>query len=377
MSLIKIEHLHKEFPNVTPLKDVNIEINKGDVISVIGPSGTGKSTLLRCMNRLEEPTGGTITLEGEDITSPSCDITRVRRKMGMVFQSFNLFNNLTVIDNIIAAPVKLLKVPKAEAYKEGMKLLEWVGLADKEKVYPDKLSGGQKQRVAIVRAIAMHPEILLFDEPTSALDPTMVQEVLSIIRSLASQGMTMMIVTHEMKFARDVSTRVFYMDEGGIYEEGTPDEIFNHPVKEKTRQFIRHLKTLKLEILSSDFDYADMIDKIRKFSSGILQETAASRNMMLCFEEIAVQNIVHRSGKDLSVYPICIESEFSEQEGTLIMNFTWGGEEYDPLTDGDDLSSVIVTRISKDIQYSRDEKNHLRILLNQRVCSAYTADISF
>ncbi len=363
MSLIKIEHLRKEFPNVTPLKDVNIEINKGDVISVIGPSGTGKSTFLRCLNRLEEPTGGTITLEGEVITSPSCNITRVRRKMGMVFQSFNLFNNLTVIENVTAAPVKLLKVPKKEAYKEGMELLEWVGLADKEKVYPDMLSGGQKQRVAIVRAIAMHPEILLFDEPTSALDPTMVEEVLSIIRSLASQGMTMMIVTHEMKFARDVSTRVLYMDEGGIYEEGTPEEIFNHPVKEKTRQFIRRLKTLKLEISSSGFDYNDVIDKIRKFSSGILPESAASRNMMLCFEEIAVQNIVHRAGKDLSVYPICIESEFSEQEGTLIMNFTWGGEAYNPMTDGDDLSSVIVTRISKDIQYSRDEKNHLQILL--------------
>ncbi len=363
MSLIKIEHLHKEFPNVTPLKDVNIEINKGDVISVIGPSGTGKSTLLRCLNRLEEPTGGTITLEGEVITSPSCNITRVRRKMGMVFQSFNLFNNLTVIENITAAPVKLLKVPKEEAYKEGMKLLEWVGLADKEKVYPDKLSGGQKQRVAIVRAIAMHPEILLFDEPTSALDPAMVEEVLSIIRSLARQGMTMMIVTHEMKFARDVSTRVFYMDEGGIYEEGTADEIFNHPVKEKTRQFIRRLKTLKLEILSSGFDYADMIGKIRRFSSGILREAADGRNMMLCFEEIAVQNIIRGSGNDLLVYPICIESEFSEQEGTLIMDFTWGGEAHNPMTDGDDLSLAIVNRITKDIQYSRDEKNHLRILL--------------
>ncbi len=363
MSLIKIEHLRKEFPNVTPLKDVNVEINKGDVISVIGPSGTGKSTLLRCLNRLEEPTGGRITLDGEVITSPSCDITRVRRKMGMVFQSFNLFNNLSVIENIIAAPVKLLKVPREQAYKEGMELLDWVGLADKEKVYPDKLSGGQKQRVAIVRAIAMHPEILLFDEPTSALDPTMVEEVLSIIRSLAGKGMTMMIVTHEMKFARDVSTRVFYMDEGGICEEGTPEEIFDHPRKEKTRQFIRRMKTLKLEILSSTFDYSDVLNKIRKFSSGILKEAAAGRNMMLCFEEIAVQNIIRRSGKDPSVYPICIESDFSEQEGTLIMDFTWGGEAYNPITDGDDLSSVIVTRLSKDIQYSSDGKNHLKILL--------------
>ena len=312
MSLIKIEHLRKEYPNVTPLKDVSVEINKGDVISVIGPSGTGKSTLLRCLNRLEEPTSGSVTLDGEVITSPTCDIPRVRRRMGMVFQSFNLFNNLTVIENITVAPIKLLKVPREQAYKEGMELLEWVGLAEKENVYPDSLSGGQKQRVAIVRAIAMHPEIILFDEPTSALDPTMIEDVLSIIRSLAGQGMTMMIVTHEMRFARDVSNRVFYMDEGGIYEEGTPEEIFDHPEKEKTRIFIRRLKTLELEVLSPTLDYAGVIDKIRKFCRDTMQEASVSRNMMLCFEEIAVQNIIRKSGKDASIYPVRIEAEYSE-----------------------------------------------------------------
>ena len=363
MSLIKIEHLRKEYPNVTPLKDVSVEINKGDVISVIGPSGTGKSTLLRCMNRLEEPTSGTITLDGEVITSPSCDISRVRRRMGMVFQSFNLFNNLTVIENIMAAPVKLNKVPKEQAYKEGMELLEWVGLAEKENVYPDSLSGGQKQRVAIVRAIAMHPEIILFDEPTSALDPTMIEDVLSIIRSLAGQGMTMMIVTHEMKFARDVSTRVFYMDEGGIYEEGTPEEIFDNPQKEKTRIFIRRLKTLSLEVLSPSLDYAGIIDKIRKFCRDTMQEASVSRNMMLCFEEIAVQNIIRKSGKGASIYPIRIEAEYSEADRTTSMEFTWGGEAYEPVTDADDLSSTIVTQLVKDIQYSRDDKNHLKVLL--------------
>lgn len=364
MSMIKVEHLRKEYPNVTPLKDVNIEIHKGDVISVIGPSGTGKSTLLRCLNQLEKPTGGTISLDGEVITSPSCDITRVRRRMGMVFQSFNLFNNLTVIENIIAAPVKLLKVPREQAYKEGMELLRWVGLAEKENVYPDNLSGGQKQRVAIVRAIAMHPEIILFDEPTSALDPTMIEEVLSIIRSLADQGMTMMIVTHEMKFAREVSNRVIYMDEGGIYEEGTPEEIFDHPQKEKTRQFIRHLKTLQLEILSPVFDYDSLIDKIRKFSRDTMQEAATARNMMLCFEEIAVQSIIRKYGKDdLSVYPIKVEADYSTREGTLSMDFTWGGEAFNPVEEEDDLSAAIVTRLSKSFQYSRDEKNHLQVCL--------------
>ena len=362
MSLIKIEHLRKEYPNVTPLKDVSVEINKGDVISVIGPSGTGKSTLLRCLNRLEEPTSGSVTLDGEVITSPACDITRVRRRMGMVFQSFNLFNNLTVIENIMAGPVKLLKVPREQAYKEGMELLEWVGLAEKENVYPDSLSGGQKQRVAIVRAIAMHPEIILFDEPTSALDPTMIEDVLSIIRSLARQGMTMMIVTHEMKFARDVSTRVFYMDEGGIYEEGTPEEIFDHPKREKTRIFIRRLKTLSLEVLSPSLDYADVIDKVRKFCRDTMQEASVSRNMMLCFEEIAVQNIIRKSGKDTSIYPIVIDAEYSEADGTNSMTFTWGGLSYDPVKDGDDLSSTIVRGLAKGIRYSRDEKNHLSVL---------------
>ena len=363
MSLIKIEHLRKEYPNVTPLKDVSVEINKGDVISVIGPSGMGKSTLLRCLNRLEEPTSGSVTLDGEVITSPTCDIPRVRRRMGMVFQSFNLFNNLTVIENITVAPIKLLKVPREEAYKEGMELLEWVGLAEKENVYPDSLSGGQKQRVAIVRAIAMHPEIILFDEPTSALDPTMIEDVLSIIRSLAGQGMTMMIVTHEMKFARDVSNRVFYMDEGGIYEEGTPEEIFDHPEKEKTRIFIRRLKTLELEVLSPTLDYAGVIDKIRKFCRDTMQEASVSRNMMLCFEEIAVQNIIRKFGKDTSIYPIVIDAEYSEAGGTNSMNFTWGGEEYNPIACEDDLSSTIVRGIVKDIRYSRDEKNHLEVLL--------------
>ena len=239
MSFIHIEHLRKEFPEVTPLIDVCADINKGDVISVIGPSGTGKSTLLRCLNQLVEPTSGTVTVDGQVITDPHCDICQIRRKMGMVFQDFHLFFNRTVLENVTSAPVDLLKMPKKEAVREGMKLLERVGLADKADCFPEELSGGQKQRVAIVRALMMKPEILLVDEPTSALDPSMKTEVLAVIRSLADEGMTMMIVTHEMAFAREVSNRVFYMDEGRIYEEGSPEEIFDHPRKEKTRQFVR------------------------------------------------------------------------------------------------------------------------------------------
>lgn len=239
MSFIHIEHLRKEFPEVTPLKDVCADINKGDVISVIGPSGTGKSTLLRCLNQLVEPTSGTVTVDGQVITDPGCDICQVRRKMGMVFQDFHLFFNRTVLENVTSAPVDLLKMPKKEAVREGMRLLERVGLADKADCFPEELSGGQKQRAAIVRALMMKPEILLVDEPTSALDPSMKTEVLSVIRSLADEGMTMMIVTHEMSFAREVSNRIFYMDEGLIYEEGSPEQIFDHPRKEKTRRFIR------------------------------------------------------------------------------------------------------------------------------------------
>ena len=209
--MIKIEHLKKEYPNVTPLKDVSTEIHDGDVISVIGPSGTGKSTLLRCINQLEKPTSGKVWVDGIEITDKNCDINKVRQKMCMVFQSFNLFGNMTVIENIMFSPMELLGKTKQEAYDESIRLLRTVGLVEKALSYPDELSGGQKQRIAIARTLAMNPDVILLDEPTSALDPTMVGEVQAVIRELAKSGKTMMIVTHEMNFARTVSNRVFYM----------------------------------------------------------------------------------------------------------------------------------------------------------------------
>ena len=238
MALITVSHLRKSFGGVAVLKDVNAEIEKGEVISIIGPSGTGKSTFLRCLNRLETPDGGTIVVDGTDVTAPKADLAGVRRKMGMVFQNFNLFGNLDVLGNVMAAQCDLLGTPRADAERKAMDLLGRVGLANKAQALPDELSGGQKQRVAIARALAMDPEILLFDEPTSALDPTMVGEVLAVIKSLAKTGMTMLIVTHEMGFARDVSTRVFYMDEGVVYEDGAPAQVFNRPKNPKTIEFV-------------------------------------------------------------------------------------------------------------------------------------------
>ena len=345
MSMIKIEHLRKEYPNVTPLKDVCAEINKGDIISIIGPSGTGKSTLLRCLNQLESPTSGTVTFDGEVITDPKCKMEKIRQKMGMVFQSFNLFAHMTIIENIMVGPMKLLGKTKQEAYDTGMELLKRVGLAEKADNYPDELSGGQKQRVAIARAIAMKPEMLLFDEPTSALDPTMVGEVLQVIRSLAKEGMTMMIVTHEMKFARDVSNRVFYMDEGGIYEEGTPEEIFGAPKKERTRVFIKRLKQLPLTIESPDFDYISYSSQIEMFGKDNMLSVKTVHNLMLIFEETVKAGISERG----DVFPINVMTEISETDDSVVLEASYGGEKFDPVNDGDEISAAIVKKCTSDI----------------------------
>lgn len=237
-TIIKVENLQKSFENIDVLKGINTEIKKGEVVCIIGPSGSGKSTFLRCLNLLEEPTGGQIFFDGVDITDRKTNINHHRQKMGMVFQQFNLFPHMTVLKNMTLAPTKLLKIPKAEAEEHAMKLLERVGLADRADAYPSQLSGGQKQRVAIVRALCMQPEVMLFDEPTSALDPEMVGEVLEVMKSLAQEGMTMAVVTHEMGFAREVADRVFFIDEGIIMEEGTPEELFGNPQSPRLKDFL-------------------------------------------------------------------------------------------------------------------------------------------
>ena len=236
--MIKVKNLHKNFGDINVLAGIDEHISKGEVVVVIGPSGSGKSTFLRCLNLLETPTEGEIYIDDELITSPKADVNKIRQKMGMVFQQFNLFPHLTIMENITLAPVKLKKMSKEEAVKKGEELLTRVGLLDKAQAYPAQLSGGQKQRVAIARALAMQPEIMLFDEPTSALDPEMVGEVLDVMKDLANEGMTMVVVTHEMGFAREVGTRVLFMDQGVVMEQGAPQEIFANPQNERTQNFL-------------------------------------------------------------------------------------------------------------------------------------------
>ena len=236
--LIEVKGLEKRFKRLEVLRGIDIDIHKGDVVAVIGPSGSGKSTFLRCLNLLEEPTGGQIIFEGADITSKETNIDVMRQKIGMVFQQFNLFANMTVLDNVMAGPLRVKGMKRDEAEKLALSLLERVGLGDRGSAYPIQLSGGQQQRVAIARALAMQPDVMLFDEPTSALDPEMVREVLDVIRQLAQEGMTMVVVTHEMGFAREAASRVIFMDEGVIMEENGPQEFFDHPKNPRLQDFL-------------------------------------------------------------------------------------------------------------------------------------------
>lgn len=290
--MIKIEHLRKVYDNkLEVLKDVNAVINDGEIISIIGPSGTGKSTLLRCINKLETATSGHIWIDDVDVMDPKTDISLVREKVGMVFQSFNLFDHLSVLDNVMIGPVKLLGMGREEAEAQGRRLLAQVGLTSKAEAFPSELSGGQKQRVAIARCLSMNPKVILFDEPTSALDPTMVTEVLSVIRDVAKQGITMLIVTHEMKFARDVSTRVFYMDKGIIYEDGTPEQIFENPQNTFTKVFINRIRAYDFMIDDKDYDEYALMGGLRSFcqkyglKSSVIDriESLARNSLEICF----------------------------------------------------------------------------------------------
>ena len=323
--IISVVHLKKSYGTLDVLRDINADVRRGEVISIIGPSGTGKSTFLRSLNLLDPPTGGSIVVDGENILAKGYPVNRLRQKMGMVFQSFNLFEHKTVLENVIFAPCQLLHQSEEEARKVGLSLLRKVGLAEKADVYPSSLSGGQKQRVAIARALAMKPEVILFDEPTSALDPTMVGEVLSVIRQLAQEGMTMLIVTHEMKFAHDVSTRIFFMYDGYIHEDGSPSQIFENPVHSATKAFIQRIRKEVFEIGSSDFDFLGMHSTIgafcHKYDISEKEETA---------HRLVDQML---DGAMAPYRPITVRITHSEQSGVTALDFMVEKMNTTPLND--------------------------------------------
>ena len=343
--MISVRHLKKTFTNpdgstISPLLDVNFDINPGEVVSIIGPSGTGKSTMLRALNLLDPPTSGEILFDGRNILEKGYPLEQLRRKMGMVFQSFNLFPHLSVLENVTFAPVKLLGIPEDKAREEALDLLKKVGMASKASVNPEMLSGGQKQRVAIARALAMKPEVILFDEPTSALDPTMVGEVLSVIRQLAKEGMTMLIVTHEMKFARDVSTRIFFMNEGILYEDGTPEQIFEHPRRSATKAFVQriHKQVFEVDVNKEGFDPYEIGTEMGRFclKYGIPQycEPAAVITREMLRELASYQNLT-------------VRLSYGELKGVTSVDFMIRDLDHSPLSS--DMDLALVRENSKEI----------------------------
>lgn len=332
--MIRIEHLRKEYEISCPLKDVNVTINSGDIISIIGPSGTGKSTFLRMINLLEKPTSGKIYLNDEEITAPGYKAEKARRKMSMVFQSFNLFNHLSVIENLVIPQVDLLGKTKKEAYDIAMQLLNKVGMSKQYLNYPSSLSGGQKQRVAIARALVMQPEVILFDEPTSALDPIMVSEIQDIIKELAKEKQTMIIVTHDMKFAEEISNRVFYMDQGGIYEDDTPEVIFHHPKRTRTKAFIENLSVLKL-VVHDDYNYEKILSDSEAFITSFSLPINTANNLRTIVSELMIKTLI-KTNKILDIR-LLISYDYKKQK--LFVNCKYSGES----------CSVLKTKRSKEL----------------------------
>ena len=357
--MIEIRHLKKAYPESTPLKDISTDINSGDVIAVIGPSGTGKSTLLRCINLLERPTEGSIRIDGQEILDGGCDISLLRQKVGMVFQSFSLFSHLTAIENIMKPQMDLLGRGKQEAYDRSIGLLKQVGLLKQALRYPDEMSGGQRQRIAIARALAMDPEIILFDEPTSALDPSMVAEVETVIHDLAKEGRTMMIVTHEMRFARAVSNRVFFMDQGEIYEEGPTEKIFEDPEKERTRRFIRSLKVLEIAVDDLRFDYPGACSRIIEYCRKNRIPGKTAMHIQMIFEELVYQILLPA----MTEADLLFTAEYSESEGTGII-IRYKGEPVDPEQTENRMALSIVKGIITGMESgTEEEENIIRVRL--------------
>ena len=346
--IIRISGMKKSYGSFDVLRDINLDVHKGEVISIIGPSGTGKSTFLRCLNLLEQPTSGSILIDGEDILKPDANVPLLRRRMGMVFQSFNLFNGMTVIDNLCLAPMLLLGKSREDAEKRALELLQMVGMAERAEALPEQLSGGQKQRIAIARALAMDPEILLFDEPTSALDPTMVNEVLGVMTRLARQGMTMLVVTHEMRFARQVSSRVLFFADGVVYEDGTPDQLFDNPQRERTKQFIQQIHETTFIIESEYFDWFAMMSQMEQFCQQYNLSRQRTTNVLHVIDESLA--ILGSGGRVISPNTV-ITLSYTEQDDSLQLSIksqqAIGSDAFD--AERDDLAVTILRNFCRDI----------------------------
>lgn len=360
MSMIRVEKLSKAFGSLQVLKDVNLTVEKGERIVIIGGSGCGKSVFLRCMDFLETPDEGAVFIGEDELTSNQKDLNRIRRKVGMVFQGFHLFSHMNVLDNITLAPIKLLGLSREEAEKKAEALLKMVGLESKKYTMPDVLSGGQKQRIAIVRCLAMEPEVMLFDEPTSALDPTMVGEVLATLRLLAKQGMTMVIVTHEMEFAKEIASRILYMDEQGIYEEGTPQEIFEAPQKKKTRDFVHKMKYLSWRIETRAFDLMQLQGNICSFASRYGLDAKKTNRLQLCTEELIYEMLDY--GQADGTPDIQMQISFDERDKCTLIELRSKGKRYDPFeAEPDDethLGVTILKNTAKRLDYRFDGENN-------------------
>ena len=354
--MIKFENVTKRFGNYIVNKNINVTINDGDVISIIGPSGAGKSTFMRMINLLEVPSEGKIFVDDEEVTAPGYDIIKARKKIGMVFQDFHLFKHITVIENIMRPQIDVLNRTIPEAYKEAERLLDLVSLREKAYSYPNELSGGQKQRVAIARALAMDPEIILFDEPTSALDPNRVEEVEEVRGELAQLRKTMVVVTHEMEFARKISNRVIYMDENTIYEEGTPEEIFDYPKRAKTKRFVNNLKLLIINIESKEKDFWEIGAEIARYANKNHISPKSRTRLNLAFEELVREIILNR----LESPKINVVIEYSRKSDVIKMTVKYNGDYFDPKDTDNDLSYHVLCSATSEIKYSelKDDENY-------------------
>lgn len=370
MNPIEVKNLCKSFGNLSVLHDVSVSIEEGEHIAIIGGSGCGKSVFLRSLELLEVPDSGQIFIDGEEITARGADVNRIRRKMGMVYQKFYLFSHMNVLENLTIAPVKLLGMPKQEAESHALEWLSKVGLTSKAHSMPGVLSGGQQQRIAICRSLMMNPKVLLFDEPTSALDPTMVGEVLAMIRMLAKHNITMLVVTHEMKFAREFADRVLFFADRGIYEQGSPDKIFDSPEREKTIAFINRLKYFQFEITSRDFDLLAMHGGIHDFADKYGISSKLAYRLQLCSEELAYEILSGCYDSDSSSnIDIRINISYSEADSATVMNFTSTGKRFNPfdasLSDDDVHMGVnMLKRMAKNIEYRyEDGRNVIEVIL--------------